>query len=116
MLEDVHDRLAGVVIERLAWPAFVSRYDRPGTLFYLDPPYWGSEADYGAGIFSMDDFEALAVALRGLKGRFLMSLNDRREVRTCFRDFDIRTVRTTYSVGAGKPKAVSEVLISGGGG
>ena len=24
---------------------------RPGTLFYLDPPYWGGEGDYGAGLF-----------------------------------------------------------------
>lgn len=116
MLEEVHDRLAGVVIERLAWADFIARYDRPGTLFYLDPPYWGNETDYGAGLFSREDFTALAVALRGIRGRFLMSLNDRKEVRQCFAGFEIRTVKTTYSVGSGKPKAVSEVLISGRGG
>ncbi len=39
MLEAVHERLAPVTIERLPWADFVRRYDRPGTLFYLDPPY-----------------------------------------------------------------------------
>jgi DNA adenine methylase len=37
------------VIECLPWSDFVARYDSPTTLFYLDPPYWGSETDYGAG-------------------------------------------------------------------
>lgn len=39
MLEAIHERLAGVVNERLPWQEFLRRYDRPGMLFYLDPPY-----------------------------------------------------------------------------
>jgi len=35
----------------------IRRYDRPGTLFYLDPPYHGSEADYGRELFGRADFE-----------------------------------------------------------
>jgi site-specific DNA-adenine methylase len=41
MLADIHERLAGVVIEQLPFDQFIARYDRPGMLFYLDPPYWG---------------------------------------------------------------------------
>eukprot|EP01035_Chromulina_nebulosa_P048174 gene48174-65352_t len=55
--EDVHDRLAPVTIERLHWRDFLARYDRPGTLFYLDPPYWGCTDDYGADVLSEGDFE-----------------------------------------------------------
>ncbi len=32
MLDELHDRLAGVVIECLPWAEFIARYDRAGTL------------------------------------------------------------------------------------
>jgi len=37
-LENIHERLARVVTENLPWQKLIARYDRPGTLFYLDPP------------------------------------------------------------------------------
>ena len=83
-------------------------------LFYLDPPYWGNETDYGTGVFGREDFAALNEALKGLQGRFILSLNDRPEVRDTFAGFAIETVDCTYSIKGGKGKAVKEVLISGG--
>lgn len=50
-LAAIRDRLQPVVIEQLPYADFIRRYDRPGMLFYLDPPYWNCEDDYGAGIF-----------------------------------------------------------------
>ncbi len=47
MLADVHERLAGVMIENLPWDELIGKYDTADTLFYLDPPYWDCEADYG---------------------------------------------------------------------
>lgn len=44
-LEELHSRLSGVVIECLDYSAFIDRYDGPNALFYLDPPYRGSEND-----------------------------------------------------------------------
>lgn len=114
LLEDVHERLAGVIIERLHYADFIARYDRPGTLFYLDPPYWGNETDYGQGLFGRGDFERLAGMLRKLRGRFLLSLNDRPEVRACFKGFQVRTVDTRYTIGGNqKAKKVREILVSG---
>ncbi len=112
VLEDVHERLAGVVIERLPWQAFLARYDRPTTLFYLDPPYYGSEGDYGPRVFGRPDFEALAAALAALKGAFMLSLNDRPEVRSIFSRFQIEAVETTYSVSSARSGRFAEVLIT----
>ena len=111
MLEDVHARLAGVIIECLDFEAFIRRYDGPTTLFYLDPPYWGCEGDYGKTLFAREDFERLAEQLAQLKGTFLMSLNDGPEVRRIFARFQIEAVTTTYTIGE-KATEAAEVLIT----
>ncbi len=114
MLEDLHSRLAGVVIECLDWSAFVVRYDGPGTLFYLDPPYWGCENDYGKAMFSRDDFAAMAAALRAIKGRFILSINDVPEIRETFAGFEAAEVKTTYTIGVTSDRRPerAELLIS----
>ena len=98
MLEDLHSRLSGVVIECLDWAAFIPRYDSPDTLFYLDPPYWGCEGDYGRTLFGRDDFARIAALMKALKGRFIMSINDVPEVREIFADFHLTEVRTSYTI------------------
>ena len=45
-LSAAHLRLSRTYIEHLAWDECIRRYDRPHTLFYLDPPYWETEG-YG---------------------------------------------------------------------
>lgn len=113
MIEAVHERLAGVVIERLPWQDFIPRYDRPGTLFYLDPPYYGCEADYGRDLFGREQFAVMAELLRGVAGRFILSLNDHPEVRRLFAGFTIEGREVTYSVGGGdKARAFGEVIIT----
>ena len=111
MLEEVHDRLAGVSIERLHWQKFLDRYDRPGTLLYLDPPYWGCTDDYGADVFSEADFGALRDALGAINGRFILSINDVPEIRALFAEFTIEPVDLTYRI-SGKVTAARELIIS----
>lgn len=112
MLEDLHTRLAGVIIECLDYSDFIARYDGPGTFFYLDPPYWGCEDDYGKAMFTREDFARLALQLRRLKGRFLLSINDVAEVREVFVGFSIEEVRTTYTIQAGRSVERGELLVS----
>ena len=114
MLEDLHSRLSGVVIECLDWSAFIPRYDGPDTLFYVDPPYWGCEGDYGKRMFERADFQRLADQLAGISGRFILSLNDVPEVRAVFAAFHIDEVKTTYTINrrAGDDERAAELLIS----
>jgi len=114
MIEAVHERLSGVVIERLDWSAFLTRYDRPGTLFYLDPPYFGCEGDYGKDMFARSEFARMADQLRQIKGRFILSLNDHAAVRETFAGFDFEEVGVRYTVGGVKDGGAEarEVIIS----
>lgn len=112
-LSAAHVRLSRVFIESRPYGQIIDRFDKPDTLFYLDPPYWGCEGDYGPGIFEREDFARLADQLKAVRGRFILSLNDRPEVRETFGDFKIESVKTRYSISAKAPvKQVGEVLIT----
>lgn len=110
--EELHERLQGVIIECLPYQNFIQKYDRQFTLFYLDPPYWNCETDYGKGIFSKMDFDNLAKLLKGIKGKFILSLNDVPEIRRIFQGFYIKEVQTTYTTGIQNGKEAKELLIS----
>lgn len=101
VLEDVHERLAGVTIECLDYKDFIKRYDHEQCLFYLDPPYYGCEDDYGDDMFDRSEFEVMAGLLKAIKGRFIMSINDTPEIREIFSDFHLSEVGVTYTVGGG---------------
>ncbi|MDD4617422.1 MAG: DNA adenine methylase [Alphaproteobacteria bacterium] len=112
MLDELHERLAGVVIERLPWSDFIARYDRPETLFYLDPPYWGCERDYGDQ-FKRADFEHMAMQLRGIRGHFILSVNDVPELRKMYSWASLEGISLTYSVGGGEnTQEAKELIIS----
>lgn len=112
-LEALHERLAGVTVLCLDFGEFIRRVDRKGALFYLDPPYWGSEGDYGKDAFSREDFARLSDQLKSIKGSFLMSINDQPEIREQFKWAQMVSVKTTYSLPSGKPQnAVGKLLIA----
>ena len=112
-IDQTHERIRTAHIENLDGLECIRRYDRPHTLFYIDPPYYGCESDYVVP-WPRDRFAELADVLRAVKGAFILSLNDRQEVRDIFADFTIRAVKTSYSVGtevASRGVKRSEVII-----
>ena len=54
----------------------------------------------------------MAALLGSLRGRFILNLNDRPEVRELFSSFRIKTVRTRYTANARTARQVNELLIS----
>lgn len=111
-LSAVHLRLSRVYIENRSYADIFTRFDKPDTFFYVDPPYYGCEDYYGTGIFSRDDFLKLKDILAGLQAKFILSINDVDQIRDLFDCFHIETVNTTYSAaGANKKKPVNELLI-----
>ncbi|WCM29178.1 DNA adenine methylase [Sphingomonas sp. QA11] len=112
LLADIHDRLTGVVIEQLGYAEFIRRYDRAGMLFYLDPPYWGCETEYGQDVFGRADFTLLADQLETIKGQFVLSVNDTPGAREVFGRFHVAGVETIYSMPSGAAKKAGELIVS----
>ena len=111
-LSAAHLRLSRVYVECLPYGNIINRYDGQDTFFYIDPPYWDCENYYGKDIFSKEDFAALATQLAGIKGKFLLSLNDTPGVREVFKSFAIEAVQISYSCSKNTNVKAGEVLIS----
>jgi DNA adenine methylase len=108
-LSAAHLRLCNAFVERLDWVECIRRYDRPHTLFYLDPPYWKTEG-YGVP-FPYEEYVRMAQVLRELKGRAIVSLNDHPDIRAAFEGFHMEAVDINYTVSGGQGTAAREVLI-----
>ena len=113
-IDAIYTRLKAVVIEKLDYADFIRRYDYPEALFYLDPPYWGTENSYGKDLFSRDDFARLADILASLKGRFVLSINP--AARAVFDAFETEEVATRYTINQKEQHRVTELIVTGGGG
>lgn len=111
-LSEAHLRLVRTFIECKPYDQVIERFDRPGTFFYVDPPYWACENDYGEGLFSREDFGRLAGLLEAVKGKFILSLNDTPGVRETFANFHIQPVKTRYTISARSKQEAAELLIS----
>lgn len=87
-LKEVSGRLNRVVIENQDFERLIKTYDRPGALFYLDPPYYEAEKYY-PDRFNPEDHERLQKCLRELKGKFILSYNDCPQIRESYKGFTI---------------------------
>ena len=109
-LSQAHLRLARVTIEHLNWQTCMTKYDRPATLFFLDPPYWQTEG-YGVP-FALEEYEQLAHTMRTIKGKAILTVNDHPDMRRVFAGLETKVVDINYTVGgAGKGADRQELII-----
>jgi DNA adenine methylase len=93
------DRLRNTIVRNEDALEIIKEYDGENTFFYLDPPYENSKATamYENSSFNL---QTLADLLRGLKGKFLLSMNDSPNVRKIFVGFHLTEVETHYKYAA----------------
>ncbi|AXF76540.1 DNA adenine methylase [Erwinia tracheiphila] len=109
-LSMAHLRLSRTLIEHLDWHQCIERYDRPHTLFYCDPPYWGTEG-YGVE-FGLANYDHMAELARSTKGKMIISVNDIPEMRQTFNGLNIQTVDISYNLKVtGKATPRKELVI-----
>lgn len=93
-IKPVYERLRTVIIENLDWQECIDRYDRPGTVMYLDPPYPENGCNY---VYNMRDkaaHEALAERLKRTQCKWILSSYDTAFVHTLFSDYSISPVQS----------------------
>lgn len=109
-LSACHLRLARTHIENLDWVKCIEKYDRPHSLFYLDPPYFET-AGYGVD-FGLEQYEKMADLARTIKGKMIISINEHDTIKTVFKGLSNRSLNINYTVGGNsKPKQSKELLI-----
>ncbi|ECD9274890.1 DNA adenine methylase [Salmonella enterica subsp. salamae] len=109
-LSMAHLRLSRTLIEHLDWHQCIERYDRPHTLFYCDPPYWGTEG-YGVD-FPIGNYIHMSELARNIKGKMIISVNDIPEMRQAFNGLNIQTVDISYNLKVtGKATPRKELVI-----
>lgn len=90
-LPKVQQRLDKVVIEHKDFADLIKQYDREDALFYLDPPYYGTEKEY-AVVFPKQDHERLFECLKSIKGKFVLSYNNCEYIRDLYKQYNIMEV------------------------
>lgn len=110
LIENAHTRLQRVQLEHAPYEEVLRRFDRPTTLFYLDPPYWGRKL-YRFN-FDEADFQTLAERLANIRGKFVLSLNDVPEVRKLFKNFYVTGVELHYTSQKSAGRRYKEVFIT----
>lgn len=106
-LSEIHQRLASVVIEQLGWSECLDRYDRPETLFLIDPPYWETEG-YATPRMDLPDYERLAERIDSLAGRAILTINAHKEMGRIFGHLPHTPVSIRYTVGGGRGSLAEE--------
>ncbi len=108
-LSMAHLRLSRTYIEHLTWQDCIRKYDREHTLFYCDPPYWGTEG-YGVD-FSLEQYDVMAALARTIKGKMVISVNDIPEMRKAFSGLNMDTVPISYTVGGKQGRGERSELV-----
>lgn len=105
-------RLKRALIENLSYERLIKEYDSPETLFYVDPPYVGTENYYKMiNGFTMRDHENLADILKSIKGKFMLSYNNCEVVRELYKEFKFKELAVNYSLNGRAREKGSEFLI-----
>ncbi len=116
LLSRVASRLRAVAIDQSDFLEILTRYDRPGAVFYLDPPYVSFQANARYNALDEVRRDELFDRLRQLRGSFLLSFDDHPEIRARVTSAGFHStpvkVRYTLSGSAAKRRSFGELIIS----
>lgn len=101
-LEPVHIRLRTVIVENLDWKKCVDRYDREGTVMYIDPPYPNNKVNYAHNMRDWESHKALAGRLEKTECLWILSTYDTPEMHDLFSGHEITKLRSSSGMNTKK--------------
>lgn len=101
-LEPIHQRLSTVIIECLDWQDCIERYDRKGTVMYIDPPYPDNGCNYSHNMRDWESHKTLAERLGRTQCKWILSSYDKPEIRELFARHSITAVQSSSGMNAEK--------------
>ena len=90
-IRQLNVRLDRATIEHLSWERCLELYDRPGTFFFVDPPYTECKPSMYC-TWTNADVQKLRERLDRLRGRWLLTLNDTPAIRAIFADCELQAI------------------------
>lgn len=109
-IQPVYERLKTVIIECLDWRDCLDRYDRPGMVLYLDPPYAKNCCNYVHQMRDPVEHVALADRLRAATCHWIVSGYDNALMRDLYADYAI--VPVTFPSGMEQQRRGAKRLVN----
>ena len=97
-IDEYKDRLKDTTILSDDYKQVIKEHDGKDTFFFLDPPYEGAKELYKEGGLNLEE---LRKTVDGIKGKFLLTLNDSPTVRKAFKGYKIKKIKVAGGAGHG---------------
>lgn len=112
--EQAKDRLQGVKLHNEDWLAVCKKYDAGDTFVFFDPPYPGDKPGWDKTAVG-PSVQEIAQGLKPLESKWLLTINDTKEVISAFKGANIKRVQISSRAGRGgdmTSKADTELMIA----
>ncbi len=86
-------RMDRVMVENLSYERCIKLYDAPETFFFMDPPYLNSDPSSYEG-WNEEQVSAFRERVEGIKGQWLLTLDDSPFNRRLFKGLRIKAIKT----------------------
>lgn len=111
-IAELNARFDRVNVEHLDWARCIDLYDGPDTVFFLDPPYPGTDPTMYRHFMSMADHRALAARIKRLRGRWVLTYGEHALARELYGDCTIRRAARRRTINMKSPKIITELIIT----
>lgn len=114
-LKLAREKLDKVVIENMSFEKVIAKYDKPGTLMFLDPPYYVTSEEVGANyyefVFKTEQHDFLKLALKNCKCDWYVTYDDRKEIVDLYKEYNLYRLGVKYLAGNSNKMLKKEELI-----